>query len=113
LIVVADSSYAALELLAWGAGLRRPVTMITRLRLDAALYEPAPKRQPKQTGRPALKGKRLPTLARRLEGAELSWQRCRLGWYGGKVRVLALTSGTAEWYHSGKPPVAIRSRARP
>ena len=108
LIVVADSGYAALELLAWSAKRRRPVTMITRLRLDAALYEPAPARAPKQTGRPALKGKRLPTLARRLAEARLCWQRCRLTWYGGRARVLWLASGRAVWYHSGKPPVAIR-----
>jgi hypothetical protein len=37
LVVVADSSYAVLELLACAAGLREPVTVITRLRLDAAL----------------------------------------------------------------------------
>jgi hypothetical protein len=108
LILVADSGYAALELLAWGAKLRQPVTMITRLRLDAALYEPAPARQPKQTGRPAIKGKRLPTLARELQGAQLCWQRCRLAWYGGKERILSLATGTAVWYHSGKPPVTIR-----
>jgi len=35
---------------------------VTRLRLDAALYEPAPERRPKQTGRPRKKGRRLPTL---------------------------------------------------
>jgi hypothetical protein len=46
LIVVADSSYAALELLAWCARQARPVTVITRLRLDAALYRPAPARRP-------------------------------------------------------------------
>jgi hypothetical protein len=42
LVVVADSSYAALELLAHCAALPNPVTLITRLRLDAALYDPAP-----------------------------------------------------------------------
>src|SRR5215469_13851354 len=40
LVVVADSSYAVLDLLACAAGLREPVTVITRLRLDAALYDP-------------------------------------------------------------------------
>ena len=108
LILVADSGYAALELLAWCARQRAPVTMITRLRLDAALYEPAPVRTPKQTGRPALKGQRLPTLARQLAEATLAWQRCRVAWYGGKDRVLSLATGTAVWYHTGKPPVAIR-----
>src|SRR5215210_6266179 len=38
MVVVADSSFAALELL---EAVRQSVTVITRLRLDAALYEPA------------------------------------------------------------------------
>ena len=42
LVVVADSSYAALDLLHACQSLAQPVTLITRLRLDAALYEPAP-----------------------------------------------------------------------
>jgi hypothetical protein len=41
LVVVADSTYAAIEVLAACAGLPQPVTVITRLRLDAALYDPA------------------------------------------------------------------------
>ncbi len=44
MVVVADSSYAVLELLAPCVGLPTPVTMVTRLRLDAALYDPAPPR---------------------------------------------------------------------
>src|SRR5947208_4936051 len=63
LVVVADNSYAVLELLACAAGLRQPVTVITRLRLDAALYDPAPLRQPGTNGRPRKKGERQPTLA--------------------------------------------------
>jgi hypothetical protein len=35
---------------------------ITRLRLDAALYAPAPERRPGQRGRTRLKGERLPAL---------------------------------------------------
>lgn len=59
LVVTADSSFAALELL---ESVRSSVTVVTRLRLDAALYEPAPERAPKQMGRPRKKGHRLPTL---------------------------------------------------
>ena len=36
IVVVADNTYAVLELLAFCIGLTSPVTMITRLRLDAA-----------------------------------------------------------------------------
>jgi DDE superfamily endonuclease len=67
LVVVADNSYAVLDLLACAAGLRQPVTVITRLRLDAAWYDPAPVRQPGTTGRPRKKGERQPTLAKRVD----------------------------------------------
>ncbi len=40
--VVGDRSYAALEVLHHCQSLRRPVTFITRLRLDAALDTPVP-----------------------------------------------------------------------
>ena len=50
LVLVADSGFAALELLA--ALLRRGVTCVTRLRLDAALYQPAPPRRPGTSGGP-------------------------------------------------------------
>src|SRR6185312_3697642 len=63
IVAVADSTYAAIELLAACRSWARPVTVITRLRLDAALYASAPPRRPGQRGRPRLKGERLPTLA--------------------------------------------------
>ena len=62
IVVVADSSYAALDLLHFCQSMQRPVTFITRLRRDAALYEPAPPRRPGQMGRTRVKGLRLPTL---------------------------------------------------
>ena len=40
LVVVADSSYAVIELLARMAELKNPICMIARFRLDAALFEP-------------------------------------------------------------------------
>ena len=63
LVIVADSSFAALELLCAVSNYSRfvsSVAMITRLRLDAALYEPAPFRPPGTMGRPRLKGKSAP-----------------------------------------------------
>jgi hypothetical protein len=53
LVVVVDSSYAVLELLATCSGLRQAVTVVTRLRLDAALYDPAPRTATGPAGRPA------------------------------------------------------------
>lgn len=108
LVVVADSGYAAIELLAWCQHRPVPVTMITRLRLDAALYEPAPARTAAQKGRPRRKGKRLPTLAERLTRADTVWKRVRVRWYSGAWRWLEVASDTAVWYHRGLPPVALR-----
>ena len=62
LVLVGDNSYAVLDLLHCCQSLREPVTLIARLRLDAALYAPAPPRQPGQNGRPPLKGPRRPPL---------------------------------------------------
>ena len=41
IVAVADGGYASLKLLDRCRHLGRPITFITRLRLDAALYEPA------------------------------------------------------------------------
>ena len=106
--VVADSSYAVLELLAVAATLPLPVTMITRLRLDAALYDPAPPRKPGKKGAPRKKGARQPTLEQRLSAPDTDWTRVNLAWYGRSTRSVELASGTAVWYHSGKPVVPIR-----
>ena len=108
LVVVADSGYAAIELLAWCQRLPAPVTLITRLRLDAALYAPAPARAAGQKGRPRRKGKRLPTLAERLTRTDTVWKRVRARWYGGAWRWLEVASDQAVWYHSGLTPVALR-----
>ena len=108
LVVVADSGYAVLELLAACVRLVNPVVMITRLRLDAALYDPAPSRPPGARGRPRIKGDRQPTLAARLADPATVWQRCQVSWYGGTTREVELASGTAVWYHGGLPVVPIR-----
>lgn len=73
IVVVADSTYAALEFLASVSQLFQPMHVVTRLRRDAALYDPALPRQPKQMGRPRLVGKRLPTLAKVLHDPQTQW----------------------------------------
>jgi hypothetical protein len=108
LVVVADGGYAVLELLDACRRLTKPVVMITRLRLDAALYDPAPLREKGTNGRPRLKGKRQPTLAARVVDTATVWQRCVVGWYGGGTREVELASSTAVWYHSGLPVVPLR-----
>jgi hypothetical protein len=64
IVAVADRTYASLKLLDRCRRLSNPITFITRLRLDAALYERGPAtRYPGKMGRPRLKGERLPNLS--------------------------------------------------
>jgi hypothetical protein len=108
LVVVADSTYAVLELLADAARLPAPVTVVTRLRLDAALYDPAPPREPGTKGRPRVKGERQPTLAIRLLDPDTVWETVTVPWYGGATATLEVATGTAVWYHPGEPTVSLR-----
>jgi hypothetical protein len=108
LFFVGDGSFAVLELL-HAANQLNQTFVLSRLRLDAALYERAPERQPRQMGRPRLKGQRLPTLKALLENAQVCWESVRIPcWYGQVEREIEYLSATALWYHTGKPPVPIR-----
>lgn len=106
LIMVGDNTYAALDLRHACQQLAHPVTFITRLRLDAALYEPAPAYS--GVGRPRKKGRRLPSLQAVLTSPKTHWQQVRVKWYDGQQRLMELTSQTAVWYHPGKPVVPLR-----
>ena len=108
LALVGDNGYAVLHLLHRCQSLREPVTLIARLRLDAALYAPAPPREPGQNGRPPLKGQRRPSLKAILEQDQAAWTVAAVSWYDGTTRIVELTSQTAVWYRSGKPAVTIR-----
>jgi DDE superfamily endonuclease len=109
LVVVADNSFAVIELLWRMTQLAKPICMITRFRLDAALYEPAPPRLPGQKGRPRKKGARLPTLEKVAADLKTIWTSVTVrNWYGEARREIEITSDTAIWFHSGKPPVPIR-----
>jgi hypothetical protein len=108
LVFVADSSFAALTLLKLVSG-EPTVSLITRLRLDAALYDPAAPRQPHQKGRTPLKGKRRPPLEQVLANPKTKWEKLEVeDWYGEGQRQVEVCSQTAVWYHSGKPPVELR-----
>ncbi|MCA1716971.1 MAG: transposase, partial [Actinobacteria bacterium] len=109
IVAVADSAYASLKLLFRCRSLGKPVTFITRLRLDAALYESAPPRRPGQIGRPRLKGKRLPNLSVVAEDPSIVWKlTTTTDWYGERERTVEMASATAVWYSTGLYAVPIR-----
>jgi DDE superfamily endonuclease len=101
LVVVADNSFSAVDFL---QAVARHVCVVTRLRLDAALYEPPLPRAPQRKGRPRAKGARLPSLSARLADPATQWTPLTLrGWYGKTQRRLAIASGTALWHRPVAP----------
>ena len=108
-MAVSDRQYASLKLLDRCRKLSTPITFITRLRLDAALYEPAPLRRPGQRGRPRLKGRQLPNLSVVAEDPATTWSPITVAeWYGGEERTIEMSSNTAIWYSTGLPAVPLR-----
>jgi len=109
IVAVADGTYASLKLLDRCRRLRKPIAFITRLRLDAALYEPAPPRRPGQMGRPRLKGERLPNLSAVAADPDTAWVPITVAeWYGREKRTVEVVTDTAVWHSTGLPAVPLR-----
>src|SRR5215210_3810560 len=95
IVAVADGGYASLRLLERCRHLENPITFLTRLRLDAALYEPAP--QAGTDGKTSLE--RLST-SEPLGGTRrpkdgLGMPITVSGWYGGSERTVEIVSDSA------------------
>jgi hypothetical protein len=108
-VAVADGGYASLKLLDRCRRLKKPIAFITRLRLDAALYEPTPPRKPGQRGSPRLKGSHLPNLSVVADDPKTAWIPITVtSWYGEGERGVEVVSETAVWYSTGLPAVPLR-----
>ena len=104
-VIVADSGFSVVALL---AAVRARVTVVTRLRLDAALYGPIPPRTGKP-GRPRKRGARQPTLIARIADPATQWTSVVVSrWYGERERSVEVATGTALWYRAGVPGVWLR-----
>jgi DDE superfamily endonuclease len=109
IVAVADRAYASLKLLDRCRKLSNPIAFVSRLRLDAALYEPAAPRRPHQIGRPRLNGERLPNLSVVAEDPSTVWEPITIdNWYGREDRTVEIASATAVWYSTGLFAVPVR-----
>jgi hypothetical protein len=89
-VFVADSSFAVLDLLYLISGIPQ-VCLITRLRLEAQLWDPAPERKPGQNRRPRRKGVRRPSPQQVLAHPKTRWSKLEIEhWYGGERREVAV-----------------------
>jgi hypothetical protein len=108
IVLMGDGAYAALARVLWCMGMRQPVTLVTRLRLDAGLYAPPPPPLPGRRGPKPKKGARLPSLTKRATDPDAVWTELTLTWYGGEPRTVLIQSDTARWYTPGQNPAPLR-----
>lgn len=108
LVLVVDGALAAVKLGLHCAADRVGITYVSRLRLDAALYDPPLPRPKGKRGKKPKKGARIASLKSRLTDKTTVWESHDVAWYGGRPRRLELTSGTALWYTPGYDPLPIR-----
>jgi hypothetical protein len=103
-ILLGDGAYACMDLTL--TCIQRQVTLISRLRLDAQLFE-FPVHKEKRLGRKPIKGKRI-RLTELLADPDPMWQTQIVSWYGGQPQKIQYLSFTCLWYHAGIAPVTLR-----
>ena len=107
IILIGDGSFACIRL-AHTCILLTNVTLISRLRLDARLFDfPGPE-VPGKRGPKPLKGKRLPRLKDLVDDPEQDWQEAHVKWYGGVIKHIRFLTGVCLWHTPGQKPVLIR-----
>jgi hypothetical protein len=108
LILVTDGGLTAVKVGLTCGALRQPVVWVSRLRLDANLYDwPGPQPKGKRGPKPK-KGKPLPSLQARLTDRRTQWRTTEIDWYGGRTYTLEYSTGQALWYTPGFDPLPIR-----
>ena len=109
--LVGDSGFAVVRL-AHVCGAAR-VRLVSRLVLNAQLYDPPRVRPASTPGVKPKKGPRQPKLVDRLDATtgaagHTAWQRQVVAWYGHQRRLLDVATGTALWHTDGCDPLPIR-----
>lgn len=105
-ILIGDGGFACIRLA--HACIKQNATLVSRLRLDAALYEFAPSPAQGQRGRHREKGARFTGLSQLVMDMTQPWREAFLDWYGGETKKVRLLSGIHLWYSPGEKPLPIR-----
>jgi len=105
--LVGDGSYAAIVLIQRCQRLKKPVKLVSRLRLDARLFDfQAPQSKSKRGPKPK-KGARQTLLSQRLANPETDWKKLKVMPYG-KEYLIEFITGVSLWHTPGQDPVSLR-----
>ena len=104
-ILVGDGAYACMALAK--SCVKSGASLVSRLRLDAQLYEFPDAAPAGQRGRKRVKGKRI-RLKELLTDSSQVWQTLTVKWYGGEQRSIDCLTFECLWYHAGELPLKLR-----
>lgn len=106
IIIVGDGGFAC-GILAWQCHKLR-ITLISRLKMNARLYEFAPLEEENKRGRRKTKGEKLFSFKEMVRMGDLGWKEAAVTCYGGKKKRLRYISDTHLWGVDGSQPVPIK-----
>jgi hypothetical protein len=106
IILVGDGGFAC-GALAWRC-LKLKVALISRLKMNACLYDFPPKNEPSKRGRKKTKGGRLCSFKKMLEMPDLGWEEISVEGYGQKTKRLKYITSVSLWGCDGFLPIPIR-----
>ena len=104
--LVGDGAYACVHF-AWQC-MTRKIRLITRFRLDSALYATLDPNRPKKRGRPALKGEKVCSLKQRSTDTSFTWETLSVNWYGQVQKAIEYQTDVNLWYTPGEKPIPVR-----
>lgn len=105
-VFIGDGGFACIAL--GHARIKHNVTLVSRLRLDAALYHFAPTPTKGQRGRHRVKGDRVLSLKKLASDLTQAWCDMTVNWYGGEQKAVRILTGICLWYSAGEKPLPIR-----
>lgn len=105
LILVLDGGFSAVEL---ASDCRRHgITLVCRLRIDAALYDPPGPPVPGRRGPKPTKGPRQPSPKQLAADPATAWEAVEVDWYGGRRKAMRVVTGVGLWHTPHLAPVPI------
>jgi hypothetical protein len=113
LVLVTDGGLTAVKLGLTCGALRQPVIWVSRLRLDAGLYDWSGEQSQGKRGPKPKKGERLESLQARLNDPCTVWRKTEIDWYGGRKYTIEYATGKALWYTKGGAILALSSALCP